>query len=119
MVGRASRDSTGFGALEEGLISSWGRNLRVPLVSEKQMHSQVGRYAAEHGVDCLICAGPLAADIYEGAKETGLCETHYFADRDLMMAQIKELLKTGDSVLIKASNGMGFAKVVELLEQEK
>ena len=33
-VGGASRDSTGFGALEEGLISSWGRNLRVPLISD-------------------------------------------------------------------------------------
>ena len=33
-VGGASRDSTGFGALEEGLISSCPRNLRVPLISD-------------------------------------------------------------------------------------
>src|SRR5574340_705575 len=33
-VGGASRDSTGFGALEEGLISSRGRNHRVPLISD-------------------------------------------------------------------------------------
>ena len=33
-VGGASRDSTGFGALDEGLISSWGRNRRVPLISD-------------------------------------------------------------------------------------
>ena len=33
-MGGASRDSTGFGALEEGLISSWGRNLRFPLISD-------------------------------------------------------------------------------------
>ena len=30
-VGGASRDSTGFGAMEEGLISSGGRSLRLPL----------------------------------------------------------------------------------------
>ena len=30
-VGGASRDSTGFGATEEGLISRGGRNLRLPL----------------------------------------------------------------------------------------
>ena len=30
-LGGASRDATGFGATEEGLISSSGRNLRVPL----------------------------------------------------------------------------------------
>src|SRR5574337_744467 len=33
-VGGASRDSPGFGALEEGLISSLGRNRRVPLISD-------------------------------------------------------------------------------------
>src|SRR5574340_1617894 len=33
-VGGASRDSTGLGALEEGLISSRGRNRRVPLISD-------------------------------------------------------------------------------------
>ena len=31
VVGRASRDSAGFGAMEEGLISRGGRNLRLPL----------------------------------------------------------------------------------------
>ena len=30
-IGEASRDSTGFVAMEEGLISSGGRNLRLPL----------------------------------------------------------------------------------------
>ena len=30
-VGGASRDSTGFGAMEEGLISRGGRKLRLPL----------------------------------------------------------------------------------------
>ena len=30
-LGGASRDSTGFGAMEEGLMSSGGRKLRVPL----------------------------------------------------------------------------------------
>ena len=32
-LGGASRDSTGFGAMEEGLISSGGRNIRVPLLT--------------------------------------------------------------------------------------
>ena len=38
-VGGASRDSTGLGALEEGLISSWGRNRRVPLISDSDISS--------------------------------------------------------------------------------
>ena len=31
VLGGASRDTTEFGSMEEGLFSSWGRNLRVPL----------------------------------------------------------------------------------------
>ena len=30
-LGKTSRDSTGFGEMEGGLISRGGRNLRVPL----------------------------------------------------------------------------------------
>ena len=33
-MGGASRDTIGFGAVEDGLISSSGRNLRVPLISD-------------------------------------------------------------------------------------
>ena len=43
-MGGASRDSTGFGALEEGLISIGGRNLRVPLISDSD-----GRVLADWG----------------------------------------------------------------------
>lgn len=82
---------------------------------EKELHAQVGAYAAEHGVDCLICAGSLSANMYSAAKAAGLKEVYHFADRDALLAGLGELLKPGDSVLIKASHGMGYEKIVQEL----
>src|SRR5574340_732785 len=60
-VGGASRHSTGFGALEEGLISRLGRNLRVPLTSDSDrkvpadlgQESQASSWAEAWNSACL------------------------------------------------------------------
>ena len=48
-LGEVSRDSTGFAAMEEGLISRSGRNLRVPLHFCKNMREN----------ECLVPVGLL------------------------------------------------------------
>lgn len=83
---------------------------------EKEMHAQVGTYAAEHGVDCLICAGSLSESMYEAAKASGIAQAWHFADRETLRTELGSLLKPGDSVLVKASHGMGYEKIVEELE---
>lgn len=89
---------------------------------EKEMHARVGKYAADKGVECIICAGKLARCIYEGARETAgerkdgpAAEIFYFEDRESLLEGINQILKSGDTILIKASHGMGFEKVVEQL----
>lgn len=83
---------------------------------EKELHGEVGRYAAEHGVDCLLCAGELSESMCRSAREAGLAQAHHFATRDALLAAIRDFLQPGDSVLIKASHGMGFEKIVQALE---
>ncbi|MBQ7841544.1 MAG: UDP-N-acetylmuramoyl-tripeptide--D-alanyl-D-alanine ligase [Lachnospiraceae bacterium] len=85
--------------------------------NEKQMHGEIGRYAAERGVDCLICAGSLSKSMYEEAKAAGVPEVHYFEEKESLLLQIRQLLRPGDSVLIKASHSMGFEDLVEILEK--
>ena len=51
VVGRASRDSAGFGAMEEGLISRGGRNLRLPLGFRLRLH---GPCSVGTGESCLV-----------------------------------------------------------------
>ena len=56
-LGEASRDSSGFGAMEVGLISSSGRNLRVLLLTSWRLRSDSDRrvpveFAQECQVSC-------------------------------------------------------------------
>lgn len=69
---------------------------------EKEMHARVGKYAADKGVECIICAGKLARCIYEGARETAgerkdgfSAEIFYFEDRESLLEGINQILKPG------------------------
>lgn len=78
------------------------------------MHRQVGEYAAVKGVDILFTCGGMAKEIAAGARE-GVKEIYSFDDNEEMIKKIKELIREGDSVMIKASNSMRFADVAEAL----
>ncbi len=82
---------------------------------EEALHYHVGRIAARENINLVICIGNLAKKIAEGAK-TGKCSVLYFESKDAFIKEMKELLKKGDTILIKASNGMRFKELVEVLE---
>ena len=83
----------------------------------ESLHRQVGAYAAKTQVDLLILAGEYAAAMEAGAKEAGLgCPIFCYPDRDALEAALPQLLKDGDTVLIKASRGLEFEHTVALLE---
>lgn len=79
---------------------------------EKLLHGGIGDYAAQKEIDVLICAGTLAKCIYEKAIGEKTVR-HYFQDRDEMLKALPGLLKRQDTILVKASHGMQFEKVVE------
>ena len=85
------------------------------------MHGAVGNYAAEKGVELLICVGENSRHMFEAARQElqGSTEqqVYYFPDRESMLEQLPGLLQEQDTVLVKASHGMGFDKVVMVLEQ--
>ena len=90
---------------------------------EAQLHGQIGAYAVEKGIDVLICTGKLSRHMYEQAKGKGKMvatgrntELHYFETRDEMLKSLSDILQKGDTILVKASHGMQFEKVVEELK---
>ena len=91
--------------------------------NEKQMHYDVGMYLGTKDIDVLITAGDLAAQIAAGTRayieanyNAHGCEVHDYATRDDMLKCIGQILKKGDNILIKASHGMEFGKVVEAVK---
>lgn len=93
---------------------------------ENVLHGEVGAYAAEKGVDVIICVGALSKYMYEKAKEhednslraAQKREIYHFETRDEMLGKIKEIIKHGDNILVKASHGMHFESVVDFLTKE-
>lgn len=76
-----------------------------------ELHAEVGSYARKAGIDLLICIGENARHIYDGAQQAEAVEgteIYHFADKEEFLAKKEELLRTGDTILIKASHGMHF-----------
>ncbi|MCR5626555.1 MAG: UDP-N-acetylmuramoyl-tripeptide--D-alanyl-D-alanine ligase, partial [Lachnospiraceae bacterium] len=85
---------------------------------ERQMHAEVGEYAVKTGVDMLISIGEISVAMKEGAEKAGgSTEIHYFKDIESFFEKKDELLKENDSILVKASHGMDFARIVEELKK--
>lgn len=84
---------------------------------EEQMHAQVGSYAAKQGVDVILGAGALAGKLCEAAAEAGVGKVCHYQDREQLIRDLPKLLHKGDTILVKASHGMGFEKIVEELTQ--
>ncbi|MCL2575500.1 MAG: UDP-N-acetylmuramoyl-tripeptide--D-alanyl-D-alanine ligase [Defluviitaleaceae bacterium] len=87
-----------------------------------QMHYDIGRNAAELGIDMIVCIGLEAEQIYEGAyyeyrKGGTNSKIMYFADKMAFLEVAQKLIKPEDTVLVKASRGMQFEEIVEHLER--
>ncbi len=80
-------------------------------------HLEAGRMAAERGVSHLFVMGEQADLIIRGALEGGLPEhcTHRMRNHEEMAGGIQTVLEREDVVLLKASRGMHFERVVERL----
>jgi UDP-N-acetylmuramoyl-tripeptide--D-alanyl-D-alanine ligase len=80
-------------------------------------HSEIGRKAAECGVDLLVTVGPLSRSTARGAVLAGLSAAAIksFEASDEVGEALKDEINRGDVVLVKGSRGMKMEKVVEAL----
>ena len=76
------------------------------------MHLDLGKYAAEKGIDLVAACGELGKNIALGAGERGM----WFVSRDAMIEALPKLLEKGDRVLVKASLGMHMEHVAEAVK---
>lgn len=85
--------------------------------NEKQLHEEVGAYAAYRNIDVIVCIGNLSRSMFEGAKNVNESTTQilYFETKDSFVEKAGEILRSQDSVLIKASHGMHFETLVDIL----
>lgn len=86
----------------------------------KELHEQVGEEVYRNKIDILMCSGENAKYIVQRAKEVGMLEEniYYFPNKEELENKLKELIKSEDVILFKASNGMKFFNIAENLQKE-
>jgi UDP-N-acetylmuramoyl-tripeptide--D-alanyl-D-alanine ligase len=78
-------------------------------------HAEVGRRAAELGLDQLFALGAAGAATARAARAAGLAGVAEFLDIEEGARAVKNFVHPGDSVLVKASRAMRLERVTELL----
>ena len=73
------------------------------------LHERVAQEASMLNIDVIIGVGPL---FYEAMKKTG---DYCFHTQDDMLNQLRDLLKNGDTILVKGSRGMHLERTVEYI----
>lgn len=82
-------------------------------------HREVGRRAAETGVGQLFAVGQHAAVMAEAARTAGLNRVLEFADAAGAAAALRQFLKPGDVLLVKASRAARLEWLFALLGMEE
>ena len=86
------------------------------------LHAGVGEYAAAAGIDTILCVGENAIHMFDAAVDRAEETKHiaHFPTRDALLQALEkereEYIPEGCTVLIKASHGMEFGKILEFLK---
>ena len=83
----------------------------------KELHEKVGEEVNKNNIDILITVGKEAKNISKIAKRT-VKEVYTFENNEQVKELLGSLLKKGDAVLVKASNGMKFNDITEKLQEK-
>lgn len=80
---------------------------------ELALHFDTGAYAKQIGVDVVLSAGTLAKELAKGA------DGKWFETKEELISALPDIIKDGDTVLVKASHSMQFEKIVEFLSRKE
>ena len=104
-------------------LSSFKNNRKIAVLGDmfelgeyaEKLHRIVGEEVYKNNIDILICAGENAKLIADEALKNGMKKEniYYFEDKDEILGVLNNIVKTGDIVLFKASNGMKFYELAD------
>jgi UDP-N-acetylmuramoyl-tripeptide--D-alanyl-D-alanine ligase len=100
-------------------IAVLGDMLELGSFSEEG-HKEVGRSMYKSGISKLITVGVRSSDIAKGAQELGMSTENItcFSDSEQAGRFVKTIIKNGDLIFVKGSQGMRMEKVVKEIMAE-
>lgn len=82
-------------------------------------HAEIGRRAAELKIGQLFTVGKNSATTAKAARDAGLTRVIEFPDVEAAVRAVKNFLKSGDVVLLKASRSSRLERIAETLRSAK
>lgn len=100
-------------------IAVLGDMLELGVRSDAE-HYKIGRVAAQKA-DVLLAYGPSSQRMLYGAITGGMSQNNAraFTDKDILVQVMKQLIKPGDTLLIKGSLGMYMGRILEQFLKEE
>ncbi|MFH9588096.1 glutamate ligase domain-containing protein [Streptomyces luteogriseus] len=81
-----------------------------------EAHREIGRFAAESGVDLVVAVGgDLAKQLALAAGAAGVPDIALVGDNATAAAYLESILRPGDAVLVKASRGGQLWQIAQAL----
>ena len=76
----------------------------------------MGATAANKAIDLILCVATLSQSMYEAAIAQRV-QAKYYTTKEVLQEELPELLKKGDTILLKASHGMGFSSMIDTMKE--
>ena len=84
--------------------------------NEIALHREIGEYLAKTNIDVIVLCGELMNNAYTYLlKECPEKKLYYFDRLKELLSEIDRIILEDDTVLIKASHGMDFAKIIQYI----
>ena len=78
----------------------------------KELHEKVGKEVVKNNIDILIACGENSKYMAEEARNSmGEDRVYYLENKENIESLLQKIVKSGDVILFKASNGMRFYKI--------
>ena len=86
--------------------------------NEAELHAGIGEYISKTDIEVIIFVGHLINHAFIKLSDTdaGNKKIYYFDNLDEMFTELDKVIMSNDTILVKASHGMNFVKIVEYLK---
>lgn len=106
------------------VVKDYKANRRIAVLGDmlelgefsEQLHKDVGTEVYNNKIDILITVGTLAKHIAQIAKQLGTKEVYECESNAEAVQILKNTIKEGDLILLKASNAMKFGEILENIQ---
>jgi UDP-N-acetylmuramoyl-tripeptide--D-alanyl-D-alanine ligase len=86
--------------------------------NESELHSEIGAYLTESNIDIIVLVGDLMNNAFKKLLQTDTNnkKVYYFENLEDALEQLDNIIKQDDTILVKASHGMKFSRIIDFFK---